>query len=306
MGARQTPGRGGSVRYGAREFTAGEIAEIRAVVGSRPGEDRLAVAGDICRRLNWCKADGGLQDVACSAVLARMERDGLLPAVLAGRSRGYTPAATAAGDPGSLLEGTRGDLGPLRLVLVGPGGDSNLWSEVMARHHYLGCRRLVGAQLRYLVYADQRLLAALGFASPAWRVLDRDDFIGWDDRQRVARLRLVVNNSRFLIMPAVKVRMLASSILALAARRIAADWEKAYRCRPVLLETFVECDRFSGTSYQAANWIFIGETTGRGRFDRYHANARVFKSIWLYPLDRHFRDILCAPLPPEPEGTGRP
>ncbi len=167
----------------------------------------------------------------------------------------------------------------------------------LARHHYLGSRPLAGAQLRYLVYAEQRLLAALGFGAAAWRLLDRDDFIGWDDAQRLARLHLVVNNSRYLIMPSVKVRMLSSSILAQVARQLPRDWEQTYHYRPVLLETFVECDRFRGTSYAAANWSFIGETTGRGKFDRHHSSPKTFKSIWVYPLHRRFRDILCAPLP---------
>lgn len=149
-----------------------------------------------------------------------MVRDGLLPP----RRRREPPAFTNASDAGPVLEGTRDDLGSLRLLRVSTVADSRLWNEVIARHHYLGHRPLVGAQMRYLIYAGQRLLAALGFASAAWRVLDRDDFIGWDDAQRLACLRLIVNNARFLIMPAVKVRLLASSILGQVTRQLPLDW----------------------------------------------------------------------------------
>ncbi|EQD32527.1 hypothetical protein B1A_19464, partial [mine drainage metagenome] len=163
-------------------FTPSEIADIRAVIASGEHPTCAAVAREVCRRLNWRKPDDGLKQSSCRSALSRMERDGLvrLPPRMRGQSRAYTPTRTAAGDPGPLLEGSRGDLGRLRIVRVRPGDDSHLWNEVIARHHYLGYRPLVGAQLRYLVYAEQRLLAALGFAAAAWRVLDRDDFIGWN------------------------------------------------------------------------------------------------------------------------------
>lgn len=308
MGTPEAPDEFRTVRYCAREFTPSEIADIRAVIASGEHPTRAAVAREVCRRLNWRKPDDGLKQSSCRTALSRMERDGLLrlPPRMRGQSRAYTPTRTAAGDPGPLLEGPRGDLGRLRIVRVRPGDDSHLWNEVIARHHYLGYRPLVGAQLRYLVYAEQRLLAALGFAAAAWRVLDRDDFIGWNDAQRVARLHLIVNNSRFLIMPSVRVRMLASSLLAQVTRQLPADWESAYGYRPVLLESFVECDRFSGTSYRGANWTFIGETTGRGKFDRYKTNIKIFKSIWIYPLHRRFRETLSAPLAAPPQWGGRP
>jgi len=287
-----------SLRYGARDFTRGEVANIRALIASGQGSSAAVLAREVCRRLDWRRPDGELHEAACRGALTRMVRDGLLPPW----PRRGLPAFTGASDAGPLLEGTRGDLGPLALIRVSTMADSRLWTEVIARHHYLGYRPLVGAQLRYLIYAGQRLLAALGFASAAWRVLDRDDFIGWDDAQRLARLRLVVNNARFLIMPAIRVRRLASSILGQVTRQLPLDWERVYGYKPVLAETFVESDRFSGTSYRAANWEFIGETTGRGKFDRYRTHAKTYKSIWLYPLDRRYREILCAPLTPLPGG----
>ncbi len=289
----------GPLRYCAREFTRAEIEEIRAIIASGKYPSRKAIAREVCQRLDWYKPDGGPKTVSCSVAMLRMQRDGLLelPAPQRAPSRPGIPTFTSASDPGPLLEGTRADLGPLQLVRVVRPADSRLWNEVIARHHYLGYRPLAGAQLRYLAYAGDRLLGALGFGAAAWRVLDRDDFIGWDDAQRVARLHLIVNNARFLVMPSVKVRFLASSLLAQVARQLPDDWERAYCYRPQLLETFVECDRFAGTSYRAANWIFVGETMGRGKLDRYHSTAKTYKSIWLYPLNRRFREALCAPLP---------
>lgn len=293
-------GSSGSFRYCAREFTPGELVEIRALIASGQCANRAALAREVCRRLNWYKVGGGLKVVSCSVALLRMQRDNLLelPAPTRPRPPRHIPCFTAASDPGPLLEGSRGDLGPLHLLRVASRADSRLWNEVMARHHYLGYQPLAGAQLRYLVYAGDRLLAALGFGAAAWRVLDRDDFIGWNDAQRVARLHLIVNNARFLIMPAVRVQFLASSLLAQAARQLPRDWQAVYGYRPLLLESFVECDRFSGTAYRAANWLFVGETTGRGKLDRDHKTPKTFKSIWCYPLDRRFRRLLCAPLPP--------
>lgn len=301
----------GALRYCAREFTGAEIEEIRAIITSGEYPTRSAISREVCRRLNWYKPDGGPKQVSCSVALLRMQRDGLvdLPPPTRVASRPGIPTFTDASDPGPLLEGTRGDLGPLRLIRVARPTDSRLWNEVIARHHYLGYRPLAGAQLRYLVYAGQRLVAALGFGAAAWRILDRDDFIGWDDAQRVARLPLVVNNARFLIMPSIKVRFLASSLLAQIARQLPDDWERVYCYRPLLLETFVECDRFAGTSYRAANWIFIGETTGRGKLDRHNnRTTKTYKSIWLHPLDRRFREMLCAPLVQlaAPARSGRP
>ena len=297
----------GSFRYCARDFTAGELAEIRLLIASGQCPGRAVLAREVCLRLNWYKPDGGLKEVSCSVALLRMQRDGLLelPPPARARPPRYVPSFTSASDPGPVLEGSRSDLGPLQLVrVVGGTAASRLWNEVIARHHYLGYHPLPVAQLRYLVYASERLVAALGFGAAAWRVLDRDDFIGWDDAQRVARLHLVVNNARFIILPSIKVRFLASSLLAQVARQLPRDWESAYGYRPLLLESFVECDRFTGTAYRAANWIFVGETTGRGKLDRDGKTPKVFKSLWLYALDRRFRRLLCAPLSPSPARGG--
>ncbi len=188
----------------------------------------------------------------------------------------------------------RGDLGPLELRPVRQPAQSRLWNELIARYHYAGYARLPGAQVRYLAYADNRLLAALGFGAAAWRLYDRDAFIGWSDEQRATRLHLVANLARFLICPWVKVRCLASSLLAQAARQLPADWQARYAYRVLLLETFVECDRFAGTCFRAANWTCVGQTQGRRKLDRHHLRDKPIKDVYLYLLHRRFRDHLCS------------
>jgi len=151
-----------------------------------------------------------------------------------------------------------------------------------------------GAQLRYFAKAEERVLALFGFGAAAWKTAPRDFFIGWNVRQRERNLHLVVNNARFLILPWVHSRHLASCLLGMASRRIADDWQRRYNYRPVLLETFVETPRFKGTSYKAANWTHVGKTKGRGKLDRYNRAQLPQKDILLYPLNKYYRRILCS------------
>ncbi len=294
-----------SVRYCGRNFTVEDLEEIRQIIAAPDKPNRSAVARRVCERFQWLKPDGGLKVMSCNVALRRMDAKGLIalpPPLRPPSPQPRVPEFTAASDPGPLLEGVRGDLGPLEFRQVRQSADSRLWNELVARYHYAGYRRLPGAQLRYFVYANGQQIAALGFGAAAWSVYDRDAFIGWSSQQREARLHLVVNLARFLIYPWVRVRLLASSVLAQAARRLPVDWMARYCFKPVLLESFVECDRFNGTSLRAANWTCVGETVGRGKRDRLHTRpATSFKSIWTYPLDPAFRQVLCAPLP-----TGMP
>jgi hypothetical protein len=172
----------------------------------------------------------------------------------------------------------------------------DLWYEYVDRYHYLGYHQPFGAQLRYFVKSRQdRLLGCLQFSSPAWKMAARERFIGWSDQQRQRNLQKVVNNSRFLIFPWIKAKNLASSILAIALRRLPDDWQAIYGYRPVLIETLVDKRRFAGTCYKAANWIHVGVTTGRGRMDREHArHGQSPKDIYVYPLSSRFREQLSG------------
>ncbi len=185
-----------------------------------------------------------------------------------------------------------GALSGLRLTPVTDKKTSRLWNGLIERYHYLGYTPLPGAQLRYLIESDAGLLGALGFGAAAWKVAARDRWIGWEASVREAHLGRVLNNARFLLLPWVQVRNLASRVLSLAARRIGADFEARYGIRPVLLESFVEVPRFRGTCYRAANWACLGQTTGRGKCDRTHRARLPVKDIYVYPLERGFRQRL--------------
>ena len=165
----------------------------------------------------------------------------------------------------------------------------------MQRYHYLGCRVPFGAHLRYWVRNGERELACLLWTSPAWKMQARDVWIGWSDEQRRRNLQSIVNHGRFLILPWVAVKGLASKILGLSARQMPRQWEARYGGRPLLLETLVDAARFRGTCYRAANWIPIGQTTGRGRMDREHTgHGQAVRDIYVYPLVRDARQRLCG------------
>ncbi len=162
----------------------------------------------------------------------------------------------------------------------------------MVRYHPLHSARMAGAQLRYVAYDGDRLLGALGFGAAALKLAARDRFIGWTPAERTAHLHQVVENRRFLVMPWVQVKGLASSLLGLTARRLAADWQERYAYRPVLVETFVEHGRYAGTAYKAANWVDLGPTQGQGRLAPSHRAPHAVRDLWVYALDPHFRAVL--------------
>ena len=291
------------MRYCGRTFSVQELELIRSLMAEHPGHHRLALSRLVCEHLDWRRPNGGLKDMSCRVAMLRMHRDGLIQlpppqqACYNGRlRRRRTPQA----EPQLPITGSLQGLSELHLRPLATGAEAALWREYVDRYHYLGYTPLAGAQLRYLVRSGPQVLAVLGFAACAWKVAPRDRFIGWSAAQREARLQLVVNNARFLILPWVQVKNLASWVLARSCRRLPEDWHSRYGYRPLLLETFVQSDRFVGTSYRAANWVHVGQTQGRGKLDVHNQHALPKKDIWLYPLRRDFRRRLCAPLDPHP------
>ena len=284
--------------YCGRDFSYSEILWIRNLIETKPELTRRAISKAVCREFKWFRADGGLKDMSCRVAMLKMHRDGLitLPPPKYQYSKRNTPLKiTFRSNPGARICVPARSLGELKFHIVGGSEDSSLWKELIERYHYLGYTPLPGAQLRYLVYSEEgSLLAALGFGAAAWKVAPRDRFIGWTPEQRINNLHLVVNNARFLILPWITSRNLASRILSGVARCIQKHWEEKYSYKPVLLETFVETGRFSGTCYRAANWIYVGQTQGRGKLDRKHTNSKPVKDIFLYPLDKQFRLLVCT------------
>jgi hypothetical protein len=181
----------------------------------------------------------------------------------------------------------------LRLHLVTGSSASRLWNEYIQRYHYLGYTPLAGSQLRYNVFAGEQLVALLSFGASAWKLAERERFIGWTELQRSKNLQLVVNNARFLILPWIQSKGLASKILSMSARQLPQHWQQRYGYRPVMLETFVESQRHRGTCYRAANWIHVGQTAGRGKKCPTHRQIIPIKDLWLYPLRKDFATILA-------------
>jgi hypothetical protein len=287
-----------SVRYCGRTFSAQDFKTIRGIASDpQRYPHRSAIAQGVCEALSWYRPDGRPKAMSARVALLRMERDGLLelPPPLTRNGNGRTrPQATRASDPGVPLLCSRGDLDALHLERVEKRTDSLLWNELVERYHYLGYKPLPGAQMRYLIADGERVLGVVGLSASAWKVASRDRFIGWSPARRETHLHLVVNNSRFLILPWVRVRNLASSVLAMVVRRVADDWQEVYGYQPVLMETFVEENRFSGACYRAANWIYVGRTEGRGKLDRHKLRVLPVKSVFLYPLRKNFRRLLSA------------
>jgi hypothetical protein len=284
------------MKYCGRQFEPTEIEAIRALIGSDPSLSRYRLSTMVCERMNWRRPDGGLKDMSCRVALLRMQADGLFSLPPAKRTKivTYTQHPDIEREVDRPLCMTNVALARLTIDSVGKRHDSRLWNAFVQRYHYLGYRPIPGAQLRYFVRAEGQIVALLSFGASAWKVQPRDDYIGWSHEQRQRNLHLVVNNSRFLILPWVSCYNLASKVLSMVSRRLSDDWQQRYSYRPVLLETFVQDDLFRGTSYKAANWHNPGKTQGRGKLDRFKQSALPIKSIWLYPLAVDFRKHLCT------------
>lgn len=283
---------------GTRRFSTEQLlATIRQILAEQPAIQRSALSREVCQALDWRGANGQLSEVSCRVAMLRLHEQGrimLPPSQLRKPRRRAQFPPTPATDPQPLVETPVHALPkPTFHIVQGNAAESRLWNESIARYHDLGYTPLAGHQMRYSVYAGDQRIALLGFGASAWKLADRERFIGWSSAQRERNLPLVVNNVRFLILPWVQVRGLASRILGLAARQLPQDWQQRYGYKPVLLETFVEWPRHAGTCYKAANWHWVGRTTGRGKKSTNHEQRLPTKDIWLYPLRRDFAKQLC-------------
>jgi hypothetical protein len=320
-----------SVRYIGHDFSADQIQCIRELISSQPNANPTDLGRQVCQLFNLYQSNGKYKITQTRDILKRMDMDNVitLPPVTAGSNSKSRPRKTAhqimkTAFSTQTAHGLKiDDLRHLQFIPVYSNKDSLLWRELIERFHYIKTTRLFGAQIRYLVYGDEaltstldfikstrgmanqhwatrydevkrgkHLLAALGFASASWRLSSREAFIGWSNAQREANLKLVVNNVRFLILPWNRIKNLASKILGGICKQLPVDWDARYTYRPVLLETFVQLDRFKGTCYKAANWIPIGTTGGYSLVAEYKKRASP-KGIFVYPLCHDFREQLC-------------
>ena len=282
-----------------REFTDEILERIGQTVRDTADLTRGALSRLVCGWLDWKDAAGRAKESSCRALLVKLERRGLIE-LPAARPVSFQPGEQArAGveEQWPELKTTLQRLGDVELVVVnGNRSHSRVWRAMMKAHHPLGDGPLCGAQLRYLIRSEQGWLGGLSFSSAAWRLGVRDQWIGWSEATRAARLPRIALNSRFLILPSVQVPHLASHVLGLATRQLAGDWQQRYGDKPVLVETFVDSSRYRGTCYRAANWIDLGLTEGRGRQDRARLEQVSRKHVFVYPLQRNWRNILTAPL----------
>jgi len=257
---------------------------------------RTELAATVCELLGWLRPNGKPKTVECRQFLQQLADRQLLelPEVQAGRPKGSTTHIEASTVTPTPVEGSLGQVGPIRVERVSSTEARAQWRSLVHSYHYLGHRTPFGAHLRYLILGASEPLGCLQFSSPAWRLSARDQWIGWDEGQRQARLQHILCNSRFLILPWVRVPHLASHVLAKAARQIVGDWVAHYGRTPWLLETLVDPARYRGTCYRAANWLELGPTSGRGRDDRTHQrHGAAPKQLWVYPLCPDARDRLC-------------
>jgi hypothetical protein len=278
-----------------RPLSAADVETIRREIRLANPPIRSEIARRVCRALEWTNTLGQPKLMSARVGLLRLHRAGIiaLPAPTRGNGNGRTLKQGPKDWPQERpLGGCAGALSGLRLSPVTDKAASRLWNGLIDRYHYLGYTPLPGAQVRYLIESEQGLLGALGFGAAAWKVASRDCWIGWDRAGREAHLGRVLNNARFLLLPWVQVRNLASKVLALSARQVAEDFAARYGERPVLLETFVEIPRFRATCYRAANWLYLGETQGRGKCDVAHRAGLPRKAVYVYPLAADFRRAL--------------
>ena len=282
--------------YCGREFSAGDIQAIKCLMEQNPSVKRTPLSRKLCELFDWTKPNGELKDMTCRVALLRMQADGLItlpPSRMpGGRGRPHFPPTAATDAQTPMLQPVH-ELARLTLRPITGTAASRLWNEYIARYHYLGYTPMSGSQLRYNVFVGEQLVALLSFGASAWKLAGRERFIGWQERERLKNLQLVVNNARFLILPWIQSKGLASKILSKIARQLPLDWHQRYGYRPVLFETFVETERHRGTCYKAANWIHVGQTTGRGKKSTVHHQIIPIKDVWLYPLRKNFASVLC-------------
>lgn len=282
-----------------RQITEDDLSLVQKFIHLHWSRGRKFISQEICRHWAWRQPNGALKDAACRAILLKLEAQGLvcLPARQTGgigRRRKKSPATQLLllpPTPPSPLEGGQALFGHVQWRIALSGAEFSLYKELMDRHHYLGWRPAVGHTLRYIAYAQDQPVGCLGWSAATWKVAVRDHWIGWSEAVRQKNLYQIVNNTRFLVLE--RIPHLASHLLARNIRRLSMDWQRFYGYSPLLLETFVDTTRFQGTCYKAANWIYLGLTQGRGKWDRYNQHPETVKAIYSYPLCRDFRSKLC-------------
>ena len=285
-------------RYRGREIRQEDILYIRTLIERNPNESRRKLSVRLCEAWQWRQANGALRDMVCRGMLLMLERAGQIALPPVSYVRHNPLAMRARPEPvlidTTAIEGALRNLQPLEFEQVRRTLQEPLFNSLMEQHHYLGYEQPVGEHLKYLVWAEGRPIACLAWSSAPRHLASRDRYIGWAAEARRSHIRFIAYNTRFLILPWVRVEHLASHILGRMAARISADWEQMYGHPIYFLETFVDPERFRGTCYRAANWVWLGRTTGRGKQSNSYVPNRSIKEVLGYPLTKRFRELLGA------------
>ena len=284
--------------FSGRTFSSEEINLIKWTRNKYPKLSRSEFVKTICEFLEWKTPAGKYKVPQCGAFLEQLEQEGLLvlpPKAKAGNRTKKIELDKIA--PHAEIKGSVRDFEPIRLEIARRGADLKRWRSYVNQFHMLGDKLVFGSRLYYFIKSSDIELGCIQFSASAWALEERDAWIDWTIIDRKARLNLIVNNSRYLIFPWVNIKNLASKALALVTKQIQEDWLREFCYAPVLIETFVDVEHFKGTCYKAANWKYLGETKGRGRMDKNKEYALSKKAIFMYPLQRDFKEVLQGKKP---------
>ena len=284
------------IKYQGKVATTDDVEFIKRFIAENPHDSRRSLSKKLCEVWNWVQPNGALRDMVCRGFLLQLHRAGYIKLP----QRKFTPNnpfVNRESPPKVEIDqtaicSTLSKIQPLEIRQVRHTSFEKLFNSLIAQHHYLGYCHPVGEHLKYIVFAEGRPIACLSWSSAPRHIGCRDRFIGWSVDIRKKNLHFIAYNIRFLILRWVKVPYLASHILGRIAKVLPVDWQRIYNHSIYFLETFVDTERFKGTCYKAANWIYLGNTTGRGKNDQTHKANRSIKAVWGYPLSRHFREVL--------------
>lgn len=285
------------IKYQGKVATSDEVEFIKKLISDNPNDSRRRLSKKLCEVWNWVQPNGALRDMVCRGFLLRLESAGYIK-LPPRRFTPNNPLATRK-SPSKVdidqtpISTTLSKVQPFEIRQVGRTPYEKLFNGLISQYHYLGYCHPVGEHLKYIVYTGGRPTACFAFSSAPRHIGSRDKFIGWSPAVRKKNIHLIGYNSRFLILPWVRIQHLASHILGRMAKVLSADWQRVYNHPVYFLETFVDTEKFKGTCYRAANWIYLGATTGRGKNDQTNKPNRSIKAVWGYPLSKNFRELLC-------------
>jgi Domain of unknown function (DUF4338) len=283
-----------SICYRGRRVETADIEFINGLIAQNPLASRRQLSAKLCEAWHWVQANGQLQDMVCRSLMLELHRAHLivLPAKRINAINNVVQRRAPVADPklqGSPLECGLEELGDIEFQQVRRTEGESLFGRLVQTYHYLGYTQPVGAHLKYLVYAGGQPIACMAWSSAPRHLGCRDRFIGWSQTVRRQNIHFIAYNTRFLILPWVKVEHLGSHLLGRMARLLSADWQRLYHYPIYLLETFVDPQRFAGTCYRASNWIYLGLSAGLGKNDQTRKQNRSLKALWVYPLIADFR-----------------